>query len=563
MIEEQPSADTFDSENQNGFFSQNDIDNSPRRTENDDIAYKRELPEVPLFKSGSGVSINDTAEYLGEICSKKETLFLREGGGDAGQQVQIVDESRKLSTLSPALACSEFEKVCKLIFLVKRKPPIPAVMSISEANRIIACENFTSRLPRLRIITKCPVIIQRPSGDIKIINKYDRDSGIFAAGNLPVMMDIDEAIEIVLSIIEEFDFKTPADKSRCIAVIISVALNMGSISKFRMPMVLIEADESQSGKGYLAKIIAAIYSDVVYICNQHNGGVGSLEETISERLIEGRNFISIDNLTAPKQNGIFNSEKICSLMTEDTFSARVPYKGSVIINPGRHVFFITTNGCTLSIDLMNRSCPISIRKRHNYKFKSYLEGSVLDHIRHNPAKFQGAIFSIVLAWCEAGKPRSSTTAHDSSFTPWAQSLDAIVQDIMGQAPLLEGYEHVRDRITSPYLQMLRDIALAVVKYRNDESLTVSDIIEEVGHEGVTLPGMKAGCDFDKLTENDKNTVKKQFGILFGRAFKYHGHDDVLDLNGIKITRKAMPTTYPSGTTKDLKYYIFSKQGDIQ
>lgn len=520
-----------------------------------------ELPVVLLFKDGTDVRINDTARNLGAIYTNMLRLFRRAAGSEGGQrnQVQRLDSSRVLRLFSPDEACSEFESVAQIKNQHPQKGPIHAVFKEADAKRILGSEQFYNRLPLIRIVTKCPVIIELVDEATAVINDYHRESGIFAAGDQPATMDINVAIKTILSIIDEFDFKSPADKSRCIAAIITPALIMGGIGKFRAPIIFVEADESQSGKGFIVKLIASIYNDIVYVINQQNGGVGSLEESLSERLVEGRNFISIDNLTALKKNGVFNSDKLCSLMTEDTFSARVPHKGGIVIDPRLHTIFITTNGCLLSIDLMNRSCPIAIKKRHHFKYKEYPEGSVLDHVRQNSSMFQGAIFTIIQEWVRDGKPRTSTTAHESSFTPWAQSLDWIVQNIMGQAPLLGGYEQVRHRITSPYMQNLRDIALTVIKTRENEWLTVSDILEQVGPTGIKLPGTDAECDYETMTEGAIDNAKRQLGLSFKRAFDNDGHDDVLILDGVRITRKEEAKTYDNGTIKNLKYYNFSDQ----
>lgn len=555
--------DVLKEERNDSFFSQLAYHDSGPRTASISCVPQTTRPEVLLFKDGTGVTINDTAEHLGDSYANKETLFLRDtgGGNSKASLIQILDKDRNLKIFTPEAACSEFEKVARICVL-KKNEFIHAILKTADTARILSCDVFISKLPLIKIVTRCPVIIETSNGETKIINRYDRDSGIFGTGPMPPDVSIDEAVELILSSIEEFDFMSPADKSRAIANIITPALIMGGIENFRSPIDYTEADDSQTGKGFKTKITAAYYNEIPYPINQQSGGgVGSLEESFNQAVIEGRIFINLDNLK-PTKDGVFDSMKICSFMTEDRYFARM-LRTAMYVDPRKHIIQVTTNGCSLSKDLMNRCSPVSIQKRHGYTFKKYPEGSILDHIRKNQPRYLGAVFSIVKEWVKLGKPRTSTTVHESSFTPWAQCLDWIVQHIMGQAPLLEGYEQVRDRVTSPYLQMLRDIALAVVKYRNDESLTASDIMEEVGHEGVLLPGMKTDCDFDKLTPNEKDTVRKQFGIQFGRAFKYHGHDDVLDLNGIKITRRVMPTTYQGGTTKDLKYYIFSKQGDIQ
>jgi len=83
--------------------------------------------------------------------------------------------------------------------------------------------------------------------------------------------------------------------------------------------MVFEADESQSGKGYFVRCIAAIYDDQPATNAQTRKGVGGLEEAVDADLIAGRAFISIDNV-----RGKPNSEKLESFLTEPTYAASVP-----------------------------------------------------------------------------------------------------------------------------------------------------------------------------------------------------------------------------------------------
>jgi hypothetical protein len=215
---------------QDSFFSQHD--NSLQQAENNDIAYTKTLPDVLLFKDLSGVRIIDTAESLGNIFGKKEILFRRGTESDQAQQVQALDKERNLRILSPELACSEFEKVANIVYSKNRRT-VPAILKESDSKRILCCSSFIEKLPLLRIVTKCPVIVETSDGNTKVITRYDPDTGIYAMGEKPEDVDLKDAIAILLSSIEEFHFKSPADKSRAAASVITPAIIMGGIEDFR------------------------------------------------------------------------------------------------------------------------------------------------------------------------------------------------------------------------------------------------------------------------------------------------------------------------------------------
>jgi len=414
-------------------------------------------PEVLLFKTGTGVSLTDTARALGGIYANQARLFRRLRGANEFDKryVYFSNGDGTLSILSPAKACSEFEQVADIRMRKKEKnkwKTYQAVLAETDAKRILESEAFMEQLPPIRIQTKCPVIVLDGSGGVRIVTGYDRATGILASGTEPPSVPLDEAKERLLTLCEEYDYVSPSDMSRYLAHIFTPGLKMGGICTFLTPMQYYEANASQSGKGFKTRKVAAFYNDKPHVINQKTRGVGSLEESTEQAILEGRIFILYDNMTPIKKGQPFHSDKLCSMLTEDLVEIRVPYKSTTWLPPSLHTFMLTTNGVTLSDDLGKRTSAVRIKKRHGFKFRKYPEGSVLDHIRANQPLYLGAVFAVINEWVRLGMPKTDVTAHDSSFTPWAQSLDWIVQNILGLAPLLDGFKETHRRITSPDLQ---------------------------------------------------------------------------------------------------------------
>ena len=151
-------------------------------------------------------------------------------------------------------------------------------------------------------------------------------------------------------------------------------------------------------------------------------------------------------------------------MTEDTYNAHCAFKPNTAIDPRRVVVMLTSNEAELTVDLANRSSIVRILKQAaGYRFRRYPEGDILNHIRANQPRYLGAVFAVIGAWHAAGKPRTEETRHD--FRDWAQVLDWIVQNLLGAAPLMNGHHETQIRMTSPWLNWLRDVALAVAASR--------------------------------------------------------------------------------------------------
>ncbi|MDP1880036.1 MAG: hypothetical protein Q8K60_03745 [Parachlamydiaceae bacterium] len=106
------------------------------------------------------------------------------------------------------------------------------------------------------------------------------------------------AIDLLLELVADFNFATPADRSRAIAALITPDLTFGQLIRARVPLQVIEDDEFQTGKGFLVKLIAAVHNHKPHAITQRKAVGGGIEESLNMRLIKGDPFISFDNIRA-------------------------------------------------------------------------------------------------------------------------------------------------------------------------------------------------------------------------------------------------------------------------
>jgi hypothetical protein len=174
-------------------------------------------------------------------------------------------------------------------------------------------------------------------------------------------MELAEATAALLSSIGEFDFATEADKSRTIASLLTPALKFSGLLGAHTPLFVVEADDSQAGKGFLLELVQTIYRETPSLVTQRQGGVGGFDESLSQAMIDGRPFIQLDNVRGRIGSPYFEAVLTCPLT--GTIPARVPHKGEVQVTPERFVFQLTSNGFESTRDLANRSCITRIRTR--------------------------------------------------------------------------------------------------------------------------------------------------------------------------------------------------------
>ena len=497
------------------------------------------LPTV--FLPGGPAPITQSAITLGGLLAKTDKYYNR--GGTVVTLGRDKDGRPILETLKPAGLASVFESVAKLVEYAKEKGqlvPQDAICTEQGAKLIQHCPVFQSLLPPIHLLSRCPVLIER-DGTLVQVSDYDRESGILAFGEPAPDMPLEDGVALLSDMLADFHFATFADRARALAALVTPAMVFGNHLGGRAPVDLGEADASQSGKGYRAKLTAAIYGHIVKTVTQKKGGVGSMEESFATALIQGYNFISFDNVRKT-----IDSPALESFLTEDTFQARSPHLTAIEIDPRRVIVQLTSNRAEITPDLANRSSCVRILKQpQGYRFKHYPEGGTLEHVRANQPLYLGAVFAVVRAWHAAGKPQTDITGHD--FRAWAGRLDWIVQNILRAGPLLDGHRETQVRMATPVLNWLRDVALAI---RNSGFLgtwlRANDLVEIISQKSDTeLPGLPDGSDL--ADDEIKKTVLRAIGRRMAQCF---GVEGVRTIDGFRIERKETADPLERRTTRE-------------
>jgi hypothetical protein len=234
-----------------------------------------------------------------------------------------------------------------------------------------------------------------------------------------------------------------------------------------IPIDVAEADLSQAGKGYRLDLVCALYNEYSSFVTARQGGVGSVDETFSSKLVTARPFICLDNFRGRLDSQHLEAFLTCPIL----FSVRIPYHGEILVDPKRFILQMTSNGVEATRDLANRASICRIRKRLNFSYRD-----TLAELKKRQPYFLGCVFSILAAWIANGKPRTTDCRHD--FREWSQTLDWIVQHLLGCTPLMDGHEAAQERVSNPTLPWARAVVLAVAREnRLGASFIASELVE--------------------------------------------------------------------------------------
>jgi hypothetical protein len=522
-------------------------------------AWAEEIPnpdgpraDLPLIILPSGeMSITEAAEKLFKHMAQSKRYFVR--GGKIMKVVLREDGSLALEVLEAEAARSDFEKFGRLaVYRVGangEKVLKPTVCPTETAKALLASEEALTLLPKVNGLINCPIIFEQ-EGTLHVANPgYDAQSQLLiTGGKTPPGVDLDTAVQKLLELVAEFDFCSEGDKSRAIASLFTPAMKLGGFIKSCVPADVAEADQSQSGKTYRQRVVATIYNEAVSLVTNRQGGVGSVDESLSQAVVAGRPFIQLDNF-----RGRVDSQHLEAFLTAGgSFPCRIPHKGEIRVQSDNFFVFLTSNGVDTTRDFANRSSVIRIRKKPaGFKFRKYEEGDLLAHVKANQAFYLGCIFTVIRAWHRAGKPKTDETRHD--FREWVQILDWIVQNIFKLKPIMDGHQQAQEHISNPDVVFLRAVALAVEKAEQfGRPLTASDILAICEAADISIPGQRrADADPDRLVL----VIGRSMGRLFRDSL-------VRQIDGYQIERQETDVRRNDGQGYSTqKSYIFGRVSD--
>lgn len=466
----------------------------------------------PTWFSRGGAIVRATEDGRGMLCTK-----------DISAAGARVDVERHLAIKS----CKEVDGDLVLQPATMSEPTAKAILKSGEAERM---------LPPLRRVQRFPYLRADGTGWQVEANGYNRDTGIYVIGHhSPQAMPLEEAVAAILELLSEFQFATPADQSRAIASILTPALQASSTIRGSVPVTIVEADQSQAGKGLFVQTSCALYDEEAHWIAKRSGGVGSLDESLATSFLRGGAFVVFDNI-----RGSLKSEYLEAALTANSaFPVRVPHKGEILVDVSQSTIWVTSNGFVSTVDLANRASFVRIRKRTGHVYRP-LPQIIKEHLDF----YQGCILTVVRSYLEANCPRTNEGRH--SFHPWAQSLDWIVQHYFGQPPLLNGHQDAQNSVSSPHFAFLRALAHAVVQEgRQGETLRASDLADICVNRDVQIVEGRDNCSLESGV--GARTIGQKLRPLFR-------DEETVAVDGYQVSRQTSQACSSIGNRyRDLSY----------
>lgn len=412
---------------------------------------------------------------------------------------------------------------------------VPNRCSVDSAVALLKTDPTFDLLPTIKIVTASAVFTEI-DGEIQVLKKgyHPIFGGVLITRDRNITeVPVEEARNAILGLLVDFKFVSEADRSRAIAGFISPALRLGKLLPFDFPVDLSEANESQCGKTYRHKVICSLYGEEPCVVNKNEdgGGLGSLDERLSEGLVSGKPFLLFENV-----RGAFRSQLMESAIRGiGSVQARRAYGRAVQVETDMISWLLSSNKAETTPDLANRSIITLIAKQsEGYKFKIFPEGDLLKHVQVKSDYYLSCILSVLRYWHKKGKPRTNDCRHD--FTEWCQTIDWIVQNVFACEPLLDGHRSEQYRISNPDLNWLRQVAIRVDKTNCLETaFKPAEIMDICEANGVDIPGCRETTDEKQRSMVVGKILKRLFAQIEPNSDDSEAR--VLEVGGYRITRK--------------------------
>lgn len=496
---------------------------------------------VPSAAGNRTVNVRDTAKQAASYLGTTGDIYCK------GNTILRLINGELAPINAAALHTLLFDRMQVMEWVTenRRARLVPATEMKDGTLRAIKESHFVAaHIPQVTIVARQPYLVKHDGQLVMLTKGYNVAGGgiLVTGGTVPDEVPTEEAVQAILDLLADFQFATPSDKSRAVAAILSAAMHLARIFE-RNPMLVFEADQSQTGKTLLFNVIVAIFGQRCGIVAQKKGGVGSLDESIMQRLVQGFPFILIDNV-----RGLINSPflEMCLTPEGGSVEARI-LREVVLVDPRPVVFGASSNAMEMPKDLANRAKIIRLRKqRRDYQFKPRTDAEGREvglrrYVECRQGYYQGCVNAILLDWWKNGEQRLPCTEHD--FREAMGALDFIVQTYFKLPPLLDGHQIAMERTTKPGLSWLRQIALVAAEQWHVTDWKAAKIADRCIQEGIAIPGVGDG--------GENKSAAQAVGNVMSGAFE---NEDRIEIEGVEI-RRSLEQDKDSRTHKT---YTFTK-----
>jgi len=281
---------------------------------------------------------------------------------------------------------------------------------------------FWPQIRNLSGVTEIPVL--RPDGTTLTTPGWDEPTGLLFTPNgdlpelpdAPTKVDAIAAKELLLDIVTDFPFASPAHQSAWLAGLLTILARRAFSGP--APMFLVDANIRGSGKSMLTDVISLIATSRPMPRLSNPESDEETRKRITSLAIAGDPLVLIDNI-----GGTLGSASLDAVLTSTSWKDRRLGGNEIVEMPMRAVWFATGNNVVLTGDMSRRVCHVRLDSlEENPEERSdFRHPKLLAHVRENRMQLLAAGLTILRAFVVAGRPEAGLKPW-GSFEGWSDLI---------------------------------------------------------------------------------------------------------------------------------------------
>lgn len=380
-----------------------------------EMADVRQSPTIRVVP-GKLSEIVDAAE---QVLAKSRRYFQRGGlivsvSKDASRsdvRIQEVSEADLLRELATSITWERLEKNSDAFVITD--PPIKYVSNLFNATSF-------HYLPPLLGITRQPYL--RPDGSLMREPGYDQSSMMFGAFDpadfsvpeRPTPSDVQAAISLMESLLEEFAFQAEVDKAAALSAILTAAIRP---SLPTAPVFHVRAHTAGSGKSFLCELIAIFATEQPSAPAAFPADNDECRKFLLAELLRGPAVITFDNLTSD----LLAHRSLCTALTSEYLSDRILGISKTATVSTRTLFLSSGNNVGPIKDMTRRAVTVNLDVRcESPATRSFKRPNLIQEVRADRARYVSAALTLILAHIQTSQANevTKTLAGFHVWTAW-------------------------------------------------------------------------------------------------------------------------------------------------
>ncbi len=259
-------------------------------------------------------------------------------------------------------------------------------------------------IPQLDAISLQPYF--RSDGTLVVTRGYDSQSQIY--GNFdkskyrlngsPTREEAKEALDHLLTLLEEFEYEENFDRSAALSAILTAAVRPSLQSA---PLYHVKAHMPGSGKSYQSELIACFASPEPAEPLPFPTSETECQKELLAALKKSPRVLVFDNLTTD----LVDHASLALAMTNEKMSGRILGVSRMAIVGTRCLFLSSGNNVSPVGDMVRRVVQISLSPQSEQPAnRKYQRPKLVSEVRENRQRYVSAALTIVLAYRNAKSP---------------------------------------------------------------------------------------------------------------------------------------------------------------